>query len=76
VIAVGDGANDLDMLHRAGLGIAFNAKRTVQEQAHAAINQKSLKSILYLLGIRDADTLAFEDALGNQAASVSPSGAT
>jgi phosphoserine phosphatase len=61
VIAIGDGANDLDMLHRAGLGIAFNAKRTVQEQAHAAINQPSLKSILYLLGIRDVDTLAFEE---------------
>ncbi len=58
VIAVGDGANDLDMLGRAGLGIAFNAKRTVQDQAHAAINQPSLMSILYLLGIRDADTLA------------------
>ncbi|MFT3923023.1 MAG: phosphoserine phosphatase SerB [Myxococcales bacterium] len=58
VIAVGDGANDLDMLHRAGLGIAFNAKRTVQEQAQAAINQTSLMSILYLLGIRDIDTLS------------------
>ena len=62
VIAVGDGANDLDMLNRAGLGIAFNAKRTVQEQAHAAINQPSLKAILYLLGIRDVDTLAFEES--------------
>jgi phosphoserine phosphatase len=60
VIAVGDGANDLDMLDRAGLGIAFNAKRAVQEQAHAAINQNSLMSILYLLGIRDTDTLSFE----------------
>ncbi|MET0344125.1 MAG: phosphoserine phosphatase SerB [Polyangiales bacterium] len=60
VIAVGDGANDLDMLHRAGLGIAFNAKRTVQEQAATAINQQSLVSILYLLGMRDADTMAFE----------------
>jgi len=61
VIAVGDGANDLDMLGRAGLGIAFNAKRTVQEQAQAAINQPSLMSILYLLGIRDVDTLAMDD---------------
>lgn len=61
VIAVGDGANDLDMLGRAGLGIAFNAKRTVQEQAQAAINQPSLMSILYLLGIRDADTLAMDE---------------
>jgi phosphoserine phosphatase len=61
VIAVGDGANDLDMLSRAGLGIAFNAKRTVQEQAAAAINQKSLASILYLLGLRDVDTHALEE---------------
>ena len=61
VIAVGDGANDLDMLGRAGLGIAFNAKRTVQEQAQAAINQPSLMSILYLLGIRDVDTLAMDE---------------
>jgi len=61
VIAVGDGANDLDMLHRAGLGIAFNAKRTVQEQAATSINQTSLMSILYLLGLRDVD-MAVEEA--------------
>jgi phosphoserine phosphatase len=61
VIAVGDGANDLDMLDRAGLGIAFNAKRTVQELAAAAINQTSLLSILYLLGMRDIDTLFIEE---------------
>ena len=61
MIAVGDGANDLDMLHRAGLGIAFNAKRTVQEQAATAINQTSLMSILYLLGLRDVD-MAIEEA--------------
>lgn len=60
VIAVGDGANDLDMLHRAGLGIAFNAKRTVQEQAKTSLNQPSLTAILYLLGLRDVDTLAAE----------------
>ncbi len=55
VIAIGDGANDLDMLDRAGLGIAFNAKRVVREKARHAINQPSLASILYLLGIRDED---------------------
>lgn len=53
VIAVGDGANDLDMLSRAGLGIAFNAKRTVQDQAEYSLNQQSLDTILYLLGIRE-----------------------
>ena len=55
VIAIGDGANDLDMLHRAGLGIAFNAKQIVREQANYAINQRNLDAILYLLGIGDAE---------------------
>ncbi|KAI8376813.1 HAD-like domain-containing protein [Blakeslea trispora] len=56
VIAVGDGANDLWMLNKAGLGIAFNAKPRVQEQAKARINQKSLKYVLTLLGYSDRDT--------------------
>ncbi len=55
VIAIGDGANDILMLKKAGLGIAFNAKRKTQEAASAAINQKTLASILYLLGITDKD---------------------
>jgi len=50
VIAVGDGANDLWMLAKAGLGIAFNAKPRVQERAPARINQSSLRNVLYLLG--------------------------
>ncbi|CAO3569846.1 unnamed protein product [Mortierella alpina] len=55
VIAVGDGANDLWMLAKAGLGIAFNAKPRVQQRARARINQKSLKYVLYLLGYEDAE---------------------
>jgi len=55
IIAIGDGANDLLMLERAGLGIAFNAKAGVSEKADLSINQKNLRSILYLLGISGRD---------------------
>ena len=55
VVAIGDGANDLLMLERAGLGIAFNAKPAVSEQADLSLNQKNLISILYLLGISSRD---------------------
>ena len=50
-VAVGDGANDLDMLARAGLGIAFNAKPVVREAADTAVNVPYLDAVLYLLGI-------------------------
>ncbi len=55
VIAIGDGANDIPMLERAGLGIAFNAKPLVREHADFSINQKNLRSILYLMGISGRD---------------------
>ncbi len=50
-IAIGDGANDLDMLAAAGLGIAFNAKPVVQAAADASINVPYLDTVLYLMGI-------------------------
>jgi phosphoserine phosphatase len=50
-VAIGDGANDLDMLAAAGLGVAFNAKPTVREQADTAVNVPFLDTILFLLGI-------------------------
>ena len=50
-IAIGDGANDLDMLNAAGLGIAFNAKQVVQEAADTTVNVPYLDAIMYLLGI-------------------------
>lgn len=48
-IAIGDGANDLPMIHAAGLGIAFHAKPTVQAQADVSINQGGLEQVLTFL---------------------------
>lgn len=50
-VAIGDGANDLDMLAAAGLGVAFNAKPMVRAQADTAVNVPFLDTILFLLGI-------------------------
>lgn len=52
VVAVGDGANDLDMLAAAGLGIAFNAKPVVRERADTAISVPYLDAILFIMGIQ------------------------
>ena len=49
-VAIGDGANDLDMLAAAGLGIAFNAKPAVRASADAALNLPYLDAVLFLLG--------------------------
>lgn len=58
-VAIGDGANDLDMLAAAGLGVAFNAKPVVRAQADTTVNVPYLDAVLYLLGIPRAD---IEDA--------------
>lgn len=50
-VAVGDGANDIDMLSVAGLGIAFNAKPVVRAHADAALSVPYLDAVLYFLGI-------------------------
>jgi phosphoserine phosphatase len=50
-VAVGDGANDIDMISVAGLGIAFNAKAVVREHADAALSVPYLDAVLYFLGI-------------------------
>lgn len=52
VIAIGDGANDLDMLETAGLGIAFNAKSIVRDMADTSLSVPYLDSVLYFLGVR------------------------
>lgn len=55
MLAVGDGANDLDMLNTAGLGVAFRAKPLVASQANARIDHGDLRALLYLQGYRDED---------------------
>jgi phosphoserine phosphatase len=54
-IAVGDGANDLQMLSSAGLGVAFQAKPIVRERAEHGISTLGLDGVLYLLGMRDRE---------------------
>ena len=54
-IAIGDGANDLDMIVAAGLGIAFNAKPAVKAAADSSISEPYLGSVLYLLGISNEE---------------------
>lgn len=55
VVAVGDGANDLPMLSKAGLGIAFRAKPIVKQEAKQSISSIGLDGILYLMGYRDRE---------------------
>jgi len=50
-VAIGDGANDLDMMAAAGVSIAFNAKPIVVEAADLAINEPSLRSVISLIGV-------------------------
>ncbi|MDE2353138.1 MAG: phosphoserine phosphatase SerB [Alphaproteobacteria bacterium] len=57
-LAVGDGANDLAMIQRAGLGVAYHAKPLVAEAAGARIDQGDLKGLLYLQGYRDDEIVS------------------
>lgn len=63
-VAVGDGANDIDMLSRAGLGIAFNAKPALREVADTSVNHPFLDEVLYILGIprEEIDSAGAENA--------------
>lgn len=56
VVAIGDGANDLPMIAKAGLGIAFHAKEIVRKKARNHMSHGPMTSILYFLGIPEAKT--------------------
>jgi phosphoserine phosphatase len=63
-VAVGDGANDIDMLAAAGLGIAFNAKPVVAGYADTTLNQPFLDPVLFFLGISRDEIEAADAADG------------
>jgi phosphoserine phosphatase len=55
VVGVGDGANDIPMLQRAGLGIAFRAAASTRRSADAAIQRNTFAGLLHLLGVSARD---------------------
>jgi len=59
-LAVGDGANDLAMIQKAGLGVAYHAKPVVAQAAGAAINHNDLTALLYLQGYSDEEIVQVE----------------
>jgi phosphoserine phosphatase len=63
-VAVGDGANDIDMLTTAGLGVAFNAKPALREVADTTINQPFLDVVLFVLGVTRDEVEAADAADG------------
>ena len=63
-VAVGDGANDIDMLNAAGLGVAFNAKPALREVADASPSHPYLDTVLFLLGVTRAEIDAADAADG------------
>lgn len=54
-VAIGDGANDIDMLKIAGIGIAFNAKPILQSVADISLNSPNLDCALYLMGLSEVE---------------------
>jgi phosphoserine phosphatase len=63
-VAIGDGANDIDMLTAAGLGVAFNAKPALREVADTAVSHPYLDVVLFILGVTRAEVEAADAADG------------
>lgn len=75
-VAVGDGANDLDMLAIAGLGVAFNAKPVVREQAHTSVTVPYIDTVLFMLGISHEDVEEADRVAGDGETSGADGGAS
>lgn len=63
-VAIGDGANDIDMISAAGLGVAFNAKPALREVADTALSHPYLDAVLFMLGVTRAEVEAADAADG------------
>jgi phosphoserine phosphatase len=63
-VAVGDGANDIDMISAAGLGVAFNAKPALREVADTALSHPFLDAVLFMMGVTRAEVEAADAADG------------
>lgn len=63
-VAIGDGANDIDMISAAGLGVAFNAKPALREVADTALSYPFLDAVLFVLGVTRAEVEAADIADG------------
>jgi phosphoserine phosphatase len=63
-VAVGDGANDIDMISAAGLGVAFNAKPALRQVADTALSHPYLDAVLFVLGVTRAEVEAADIADG------------
>ena len=73
-VAVGDGANDIDMLNAAGLGVAFNAKPALREVADASLSHPYLDTVLFILGVTRAEIEAADalDGVSQQRVEIPP----
>lgn len=63
-VAVGDGANDIDMLTTAGMGVAFNAKPALREVADATLSHPYLDAVLFMMGVTRSEVEAADAADG------------
>ncbi len=57
VVSVGDGANDVEMISNSALGVSYRGKHILRNKANAQINHTNLTSILYFIGLREADII-------------------